>query len=72
MVPQKRVTYCIGRRSGKQGPRPSVENQVEVEISATGTNFSNQAHEGYHTVEYTHRGPNIAMSKINEKATRMK
>jgi len=64
MEPQKRVTYCIGHRAGKQGPPPSVENQVE--IFATATNSSNQAHEGHHTDEYTHRGPNIAISKTIE------
>lgn len=37
-----RVSYCIGRRAGEQGSRPSVENQAEVEKSETGTHSSQQ------------------------------
>ena len=72
MEPQNRITYRIGRRAGKQGPRPSVGNQAEVEKSATGTDSSNQAHEDHNTKENTHRCPHDAISKINQKATRTK
>ena len=72
MEPQNRITYHIGRRAGKQGPRPSVGNQAEVEKSATGTDSSNQAHEVHNTEENTHRCPHDALSKIKQKATRMK
>ena len=72
MEPQNRVTYHIGCRAVKQGPRPSVGNHAEVEKSATGTNVSNQAHEDHYNEEYTHRDPHVAISEINQKATRMK
>ena len=72
MEPQNRITYRIGRRAGKQGPRPSVGNQAEVEKSATGTDPSNQAHEDHNTEENTHRCPHDAISKIKQKATRTK
>ena len=72
MEPQNRITYRIGRRAGKQGPRPSVGNQDEVEKSATGTDSSNQAHEDHNTEENTHRCPHDAISKIKQKATRTK
>jgi len=41
-------SYRIGRRAGKQGPRPSVGNQAGVEKYATGTNSAQQADEDYH------------------------
>ena len=72
MEPQNRITYRIGRRACKQGQRPSVGNQAEVEKSATGTDSSNQAHEGHNTEEYTHRCYHDAISKIKQKATRTK
>ena len=72
MEPQNRITYRIGRRAGKQGPRPSVESQAEVEKSATGTGSSNQAHEDHNTEENTYRCPHDAISEIKQKATRTK
>ena len=72
METQNKVTYRIGRRAGKQGPRPSVGNQAEVEKSATGTDSSNQAHEDHRTEEYTHRGPHVAISEVNQRSTRTK
>ena len=72
MEARNKVTYHIGRCMGKQGPRPSVGNQAEVEKSATGTDSSNQVHEDHHIEEYTHRGPHDATSEINQKVTRMK
>ena len=72
MEPQNRVSYRIGRRAGKQGPRHTVGNQAEVEKSATGTDSSNQAHEDHRTEEYTHRGPHVAISEVNQRSTRTK
>ena len=72
MEPQSRITYRIGRCAGKQGLRPSVGNQADVERSSTGTDFSNQAHGDHNTEEYTHRCPHGAISEIKQKATRTK
>ena len=45
----------IGRRAGKQGPRPSAGNQAGVEKYATGTNSAQQAVEDYHTEDIPQR-----------------
>ena len=66
------TTSRIGRRAGKQGPRPSAGNQAEVEKSATGTSSSHQAHEDCHAEVSPHSGPQIATPETRQKATRAK
>ena len=41
-------SYRIGRRAGEQGPRPSVENQAEVEKSTSGINSSHKEPQNNH------------------------
>ena len=65
-------TYRIGRRTGKQGPRPSVGNQAEVEISATGTNSPHHASEDFHTESNPQSGPHETPAYNPCKASRQK
>ena len=65
-------SYRIGRRAGKQGPRPSVGNQAEVEKYATGTNSAQQADEDYHAEDIPHRGPQNAPTVNRQRETRSK
>ena len=68
----QKFTYRIGRRAGKQGPRPSVGNQAEVEKSATGTNSPHHASEDFHTENNPQSGPHETPSHNPCKASRQK
>ena len=63
-------SYRIGRRAGKQGPRPSAGNQAEVEKYATGTNSAHQANEDHHAEDTPHRGPQNAPTKNRQRERR--
>ena len=65
-------SYRIGRRAGKQGPRPSAGNQAEVEKYATGTNSAHQANEDHHAEDTPHRGPQNAPTKNRQRERRNK
>lgn len=65
-----KLSYRIGRHEGRQGPRPSVGNQAEVEKFVTGTNSTQQANEDHHGEDIPHRGP--APSENRRKPTRTK
>ena len=65
-------SYHIGRRTGKQGPRPSAGNQAEVEKYATGTNSAHQANEDHHAEDTPHRGPQNVPTKNRQRERRNK
>lgn len=65
-------SYRIGRRAGKQGPRPSGGNQAGVEKYATGTNSAQQAVEDYHTEDIPQRSPQNAPTVNRRRETRSK
>ena len=68
----QKLTYRIGHRAGKQGPRPSVGNQAEVEKSATGTNSPHHASEDFHSESNPQSGPHETPSHNPCKASRQK
>ena len=68
----QKFTYRIGHRAGKQGPRPSVGNQAEVEKSATGTNSPHHSSEDFHTESNPQSGPHETPFHNPCKASRQK
>ena len=68
----KTFSYRIGRRVGKQGPRPPVGNQVKVEKSTTGTNSSHHALEDFLTEGTPQSGPHAAQSHNSSQPSRQK
>ena len=68
----QKFTYRISRHAGKQGPRPSVGNQAEVEKSATGTNTPHHSSEDFHTESNPQSGPHETPSHNPCKASRQK
>ena len=69
----KRYSSCIARRAVKQGARPSVMDQAEVEKLMTGTNSSIESLHGNQNQEESNPGPSDTPSQqIRAKGKRMK
>ena len=69
----KRYSSRIARRAVKQGARPSVMEQAEIEKLVTGTNFSIENLHGNQNQEESNPGPSdTPLHQIRTKGKRMK
>ena len=67
MKTRRQNSCCIGRRTDKSGPRPSVRNQDDVEKCASGTKIPKDSLKGHQNSVKANSGPSETSKSPNKQ-----